>query len=192
MRKRVFLKSQMRENHMTGSVEDTRQPASYPTVALLLEEVMSYLYRGVSDSIHRKNNGRLVPKKSESFRYIFHCGEGLACGSGAKCGSSETNAVIRHQLNQEGFPTSGVSTTPFFERAKLYATHNAKRAGYVYKIDRSLLATYNVQEFIVSECANQPSVPEDDEVILVASDFGPLPEEIVVDVIPVEDKIPQR
>lgn len=146
---------------------------------------MSYLYRGVSNSIYRKNNGQLVPKRIESFRYAFHCGEGLTCGSGVKCGSSETNAVIRHQLNQEGFPTSGVSTTPHFERAKFYATHNGKRTGYVYKIDRSLLAGHNVREFVVSEFAKRPSIPEDEEVILGASDFGPLPEEIVVQVIPV-------
>jgi len=152
---------------------------------------MSYLYRGVSDSIHRKNNGRLVPKKIEPFRYGFHWGEeGLTWGSGATWGSSERNAVIRHQLNQEGFPTSGISTTPHFERAQFYATHGGKRAGYVYKIDRSLLDVHDVQEFIVSEFAKRSSVPEDDEVILVASDFGPLPEEIVVDVIPVKDKIP--
>jgi hypothetical protein len=153
---------------------------------------MSYLYRGVSDSIHRKNNGWLIPKKIESFRYAFHCGEGLTCGSGAKCGSSETNAVIRHQLNQEGFPTSGISTTPHFERAQFYATHGGKRTGYVYKIDRSFLDMHDVQEFIVSEFTKCPSVPEDDEVILVASDFGPLPEESVVDVISVEGKIPHR
>lgn len=152
---------------------------------------MSYLYRGVSDSIHRKNNGRLVPKKIEPFQYGFHWGEeGLTWDSGATWGSSERNAVIRHQLNQEGFPTSGVSTTPLFERAKFYATHDGKRVGYVYKIDRSLLSVHSVKERIVSEFAKRPSVPEDDEVILVSSDFGPLPEEIVVDVIPVEDKIP--
>ena len=145
---------------------------------------MSYLYRGASESIHRKNNGRLVPKETGPFEYAFHYGEG-EYGSGETYGSSPINAVVRHQLNQEGFPTSGVSTTPHFERAKFYATHNGKLAGYVYKIDRSLLSSHSVQEFIVSEFAKRPSVPEDDEVILVASDFGPLPEEVIVDVISV-------
>ena len=145
---------------------------------------MSYLYRGARESIHRKNKGQLVPKKTEPFQYAFHYGEGTY-GSGATYGPSQTNAVIRHQLNQGGFPTSGVSTTPHFECAKFYATHNGKQTGYVYKIDRSLLAGHNVREFVVSQLAKRPSVPEDEEVILVASDFGPLPDEIVVDVIPV-------
>ncbi len=136
--------------------------------------------------MHENNSGRILPKKLEPFTYTFHWGErGLKYGSGAGYGSSQTNAVIRHQLNQEGFPTSGVSTTPLLERARFYATGGGNNTGYVYKIDRSILQLHDVKEFVVSNFAAYPSVPEDQEVILVAPDFGILPEAIVVDVFDV-------
>ena len=136
--------------------------------------------------MYKSNGGRLVPKKLESLTYAFHWGEpGTKYGSGIKYGSSETNAVIRHQLNQEGFPTSGISTTPLFERAKRYAISKDTPRGYIYKIDRSLLQQYGVREFPVANFAKFPSVPEDQEVILVSSDFGELPPEIVIEVIEV-------
>lgn len=147
---------------------------------------MDYLYRGVSTNIHKNNDGRLVPQRLEVFTYAFQYSEtGLKYGSGVTYGSSETNAVIRHQLNQEGFPTSGVSTTPFFERARYYALGKDTSTGYVYKIDRSLLQQHGVSEFVVSSFAKFPSVPEDHEVILVSSDFGELPSEIIIEVIAV-------
>ena len=134
--------------------------------------------------MHQANGGQLVPKKMQPFTYTFHWGEsGLRYGSGAKYGSSETNAVIRHQLNQDGFPTAGVSTSPLLERARFYATGGSKNTGYVYKIDRSLLQMHDVKEYAVSHFAAYPSVPEDQEVILVAPGFGILPEAIVVDVL---------
>lgn len=142
-----------------------------------------YLYRGVSIELHQQNYGRLVPKTQMKFEYAFKWGEGIKYGSGATYGTSTTNAVIRHQLNQQGFPTSGVSTTPLLERAKYYATQGGKSAGVVYVIDPNSLAKHGVQEHIVSQYAVQPSVPEDDEVILVASDLGPLPQEIVVQIL---------
>jgi hypothetical protein len=95
--------------------------------------------------------------------------------------------VIRHQLGQAGFPTSGVSATPHFERTRFYATNGGLHdSGNVYKIDRELLTVNGVYEFIISEYATDPSVPEDDEVILVASDYRELPAGIVVEVISVQ------
>lgn len=145
---------------------------------------MNYLYRGVSERMHSDNGGRLITKTQKVFEHCFVAGEGLTCGAGAIVGTSSRNAVIRHQLNQEGFPTSGISTTPHFDRAKFYATKGGEYpTGYVYKIDRALVRANGVQEYIVAEHANFPSIPEDDEVILVASDHGPLPAIIIVEVI---------
>jgi len=42
---------------------------------------------------------------------------------------------------------------------------------------------YQVQEYVVANYIHAPSMPEDKEVILVASDFGALPRYIVVQVI---------
>ena len=49
-------------------------------------------------------------------------------------------------------------------------------------IDRALCGVLKVAEFVVNEIVPYPSVVEDDEVILVASDFGALPKELIVEV----------
>ena len=146
---------------------------------------MVFLYRGVSLEIHRRNEGRLHPKSFGPFTHNFKYGEGgLKYGSGATYGSSSINAIIRHQLNQEGFPTSGISTTPDFERAKFYARgQEGCFTGVVYKIVCVQLDAHGVKQYIVAEYKNSPSVPEDDEVILVSADFGPLPNEVIAEVI---------
>ncbi|MDQ3267572.1 MAG: hypothetical protein M3P47_02420, partial [Pseudomonadota bacterium] len=94
-----------------------------------------------------------------------------------------TNAVIRHQLNQEGFPTSGISTTPHLERAILYARgKDGASGGHVFKIDRSLLLHNSITEFKVAQyCV--PSITEDDEVILVTPDGARLPPSVIVEII---------
>jgi hypothetical protein len=147
------------------------------------EASLNYLYRGVSMQMHVDHGGLLVPKKLGPFIYTSHYGEGFKCGSGVTHGPSETNAVIRHQLNREGFPTSGVSTTSLFERARFYATSGGNNSGVVYKIDRSIMQMNRVKEYVVLHFATYPSAPEDQEVILVASHFCVLPEAIVVEVI---------
>jgi hypothetical protein len=94
--------------------------------------------------------------------------------------------VIRHQLNQEGFPTSGISTTPHLERAVVYARgKSGDSEGFVYKIDRTALTARGVDEFVVARFCS-PSIPEDDEVILVVQGGGAhLPQELIVEIIPV-------
>lgn len=149
---------------------------------------MQFLYRGISVSHFDKAKGMLIPKICDPFVHTFHCGEGTWCGCGATCGSSTENAVIRHQLKQAGFPTSGISTTPIFNRAKFYATHGGERvSGYIYKIDRNLLNIYSVAEYPVKDYVACPAIPEDEEVILVARDFGILPNEIVTEIISIQD-----
>lgn len=146
---------------------------------------MNFLYRGVSLEIHLKYKGKLVPK-GLTFKHPVKYGSRIAkYGSGITYGYSEINAVIGHQTNSTEFPTSGVSTTPHFERARLYATKGTNDKGIVYKINREDLAEYEVREYIVNKYAVQPTVPEDDEVILVHKDYGPLPKEIIIDIIEV-------
>ena len=98
-------------------------------------------------------------------------------------GPTEKYAVRQHQYRQNGFPTSGVSTTPHFERAKFYAQTNR----VIVKIDRTLLGQYGVREFVVHEWLSAHpqdiAVPEDDEVILVSGVEGPFPTQIIVEVV---------
>ena len=51
------------------------------------------------------------------------------------------------------------------------------------RIDRVLLGDHGVREYVVRQLVTEPSVPEDDEVILVAAGGGELPGAVVVEVI---------
>ena len=145
---------------------------------------IDFLFRGASEALHQANGGLLKPKVQGPFTYRFHWDEpGFTWDSGVTWDPTSTNAVIRHQFNQEGFPTSGISTTPHLERAILYARgRNGTSGGYVFKIDRKALQHHGVAEFVVSKfCA--PSIPEDDEIILVVPTMLHLPPAVVVEVI---------
>ncbi|MBI4192852.1 MAG: hypothetical protein HY525_20255 [Betaproteobacteria bacterium] len=145
-----------------------------------------HLYRGVSVRFHTTNAGLLKPKVQGPFTYNFHWDEpGAAWDSGITWDSTVNNAVIRHQLNQEGFPTAGISTTPHLDRAVVYARgKDGTSDGYVYKIDRIALSAHGVSEFVVAKYCS-PSIPQDDEVILVVHDGAHLPAALVVEVLPV-------
>jgi hypothetical protein len=140
---------------------------------------MRVLFRGVNATLHRLGL-TLQPKRLGPFTYPRAYGE-ATYGDGGTYGTSEANAVVRHQLDQRGFPTSGISTTPVYDRAVFYATTGrSDAAGFVYTIDRDSLSQYGVKEYIVSDYAVRPSVPADEEVILVAADGGFLPQGVVL------------
>ena len=95
----------------------------------------------------------------------MYYGEEVYYGDGSTYGESETNAVIMHQRDSSKYPSSGVSTTPIFENATLYATHRGTyQRGYVYKIDTTLLEAKRVKAYAVSDHAVQPAIPGDQEV----------------------------
>ena len=146
-----------------------------------------FLYRGANPELHIATDGRLRPKAcGERFRRPVYYGEEVFYGDGSVHGESERNAVLMHQRNSSKYPTSGVSATPHYENAARYATHDGKyTSGYVYKIDATLLKQYGVTAYRVLEHAVRPAIPGDEEVILVASDFGVLPDEIIAEVIEV-------
>ena len=153
--------------------------------------LLMFLYRGVSKELHKKNNGRLIPK-GDKFTHMFYPSGHLYPSRGIFAGECEQNAVVTHQfaelMTEQGFRSAGISTTPISERAKYYATHindSVTTDGYVYVIDCSKLDTCEVEQKIVSELVEFPSKPEDEEVILVAKNRGVLPTEIVVETIEV-------
>lgn len=150
-----------------------------------------YLYRGVNPELHKTNAGRLVPKANGTpFKQSAYWGD-FYWGDGSTWGESEANAVIQHQRDSGKYPSSGVSTTPSLENAKRYATHDGKyESGYIYKIDPDLLEKYGVSAYAVADHATLPAIPGDEEIILVARDFGPLPTEIIVEVFYVESQPP--
>jgi len=139
------------------------------------------LYRGLHQSKYKSLASILTPKVFEHFmkppKY------GIAQWNCSTWGESEINAVIEHQHNQLGLPTSGLSTTPIFERAKFYALGRYKTGfGYVISIDSESLPALGVKQFVVNDIVRKPSILDDQEVILVAESFGSIPEQAVIEV----------
>lgn len=145
-----------------------------------------FLYRGVNPDLYRNTDGKLIPKAcGEVFKRGAYYGEAY-WDDGSVYGESDRNAVIVHQRDSSKHHTSGVSTTPIREKAVRYATHNEKYpSGYVFKIDTTLLEANGVTAYSVAEHATQPALPNDQEIILVAKDFGALPDAIIVEVVEV-------
>ncbi len=148
------------------------------------KEADRYLYRGVSYALHLKNGGRLVPKKDGPFVFTVSLSSNkpLRLDGSWTVGTSEKNAKYLHQLDSDEFKTSGISTTPHFSRALIYARgKNGNNNSVVYMIDRELLASAGVTEHVVADMVTKPKIPEDAEVILVSADGGILPADVVID-----------
>jgi len=140
-----------------------------------------YLYRGVSHEFHEKTAGILMPKDNVKFERLPEFDR--AEFGNAYWGSNEYNAVVEHQQHQAGYPTSGISTTPLIDRAKYYATRGGELSGgYIFVINEELCAPLRVSVYVVNVIVPAPAIPEDEEVILVAHDYGNLPPEIIVDI----------
>lgn len=146
-----------------------------------------YLYRGVNEEMYRRSGGVLRPRLIDRpFTHVFKADGSIRADGSATAGPSEKNAVYGHQLSSEKFPTSGISTTPVFQRAQYYATRDGRCAlGYVFELDREALESFGVKEYSVSKWVENPSIPEDEEVILVAQDLAELPMSVVVRIIDV-------
>ena len=135
--------------------------------------------------MHAAFGGELRPKEEKPF--LKSAEFGRAEWGNAYWGENIQNAVIEHQQHQAGYPTSGVSTTPLWERAKYYATDGGKLPfGYIYVISFEALKSAGVTAYVVNEIVPMPSIPEDEEVILVAQEYGALPRGIVVEIIKCE------
>ena len=138
--------------------------------------------------MYESTRGVISPKSSGVFEHAFAWGQpGLSWGGGATWGVSEVNAVIRQQLMQEGYPTSGVSTTPHELRAKVYALHGGTVAsGFVFRLSVERLEQGAVRLFRVAQFVREPSVPEDDEYVLVPPNGGAIPVDAIIEILAVE------
>jgi hypothetical protein len=133
------------------------------------------LYRGISIKMFKAANGHLIPKAiGKKFETEVCCGDPHAeCGLGAQAGNGVANTVLLHQYGQRGYPTSGFSTTPHKERAKIYATYG-NEPGLILSFCTDNLQDSNVEIFRVRDHVESPSVSDDDEYILVTKDYGML------------------
>jgi hypothetical protein len=143
------------------------------------------LYRGVNEKLYGELNGELRPKDDKPF--LNHPKWDQAQWGNVTWGESKHNAIVEHQQHQAGYPTSGISTTPLYDRALFYATElDINSTGYIYVIDRSKCETLGVSVYEVNKIVPFPSVIIDKEIVLVANDFGILPQELVIEIHKVE------
>jgi hypothetical protein len=151
-----------------------------------------FLFRGVKRTLHDQNGGRLVPKEIYGqIETVFTRDDSIPRTRGgdprdlgAKRIESIENTILKHQLRQRGYPTSGVSTTPFAANAKKYALHTEAH-GYIYKIDVAKCDIAKVRVCRVADFIPVPSVPDDEEYVLFAVDGGILPDEIIAETLEV-------
>ena len=138
------------------------------------------LYRGISKEKFERDGRLLKPNIVGPFESTFSLDDGHCLDEGLTLDSSVNNSVVKHQKDSGKYPTSGISTTPLYERAKHYASHAGRKNGLIFVIDRNLFSEYNVDEFVVSDFVPIPNVPEDKEVILFTKDGRELLEEIII------------
>lgn len=148
------------------------------------QRMNTVLYRGIHESRYWGLHSALTPKEPAPFAKLPKWD--VSEWDNSTWHASSINAVIEHQHDQAGSPTSGLSTTPLFERARIYALGKARQGcGYVVSIDVAKCLARGIQQYVVNNLVRSPAVPEDNEVILVAPSFGVFPEEIVREVVKV-------
>ena len=82
-----------------------------------MDKNIKYLYRALRKEEIEAGN-ILIPKEQETFKKLPRLG--IDTRLPFVMGETEEHAVRQHQWQQKGFLTSGISTTPHFERAKYY------------------------------------------------------------------------
>ncbi|MDD3774621.1 MAG: hypothetical protein PHV08_01545 [Sulfurovaceae bacterium] len=158
----------------------------------IVDGAKMYLYRGMDINMYNELNGELIPRGIMTTANLYP-GEHLSPSENLFPGNHYLNAIDKHQnplrYDEDDFKNNSayLSTTPHLEHAKYYATKGNTIPGYVFYINRSLLANFNINEYIVSESATIITVPEDDEVLLLTNPVGtPLLKEVIIKVERIE------
>jgi len=117
----------------------------------------------------------LIPKSQKPFRANFR----FPVKFPAEFGETVPHAIRDHQDHGK-FPTRGISTTPFYQRALHYAQHQRRIA----RIDVTALSSRGVKCYRVADFVEPEFIakPEDDEVILVYEDASDFPDGCIAEV----------
>jgi hypothetical protein len=144
-----------------------------------------YLYRGFNSGIDISK--AMEPKNPDGEMETYaECGdERVQCGDADfTCGKSVANTIHSHEYGGNGQDTSGISTTPFFDRAKVYALGNGKyERGTVLTFSRQALLNGGIEIFRIKDVVGSPAIPEDDEYWIYFE--GDFPMDMIVEAIPV-------
>ena len=151
-----------------------------------MKELPRYLYRGLR---HEEIDAGciLIPKAHRAFLAQARLPINLpfVLGERVEHAVREHQWVEKDKTSGERKPlhkTSGVSTTPHFQRA----VQNYGRDGVIVKIDTSLFETHGVLAHAVADFVDERFIcaPEDEEIILVCDKGYEFPKEIIVEVKP--------
>ncbi|MBV2132000.1 hypothetical protein KRX52_04205 [Pseudomonas sp. MAP12] len=139
------------------------------------------LYRGECLQTHAANGGEIRPKGG--LPEVTPRFDGSIKFDGRFThGETEQNAVRAHHLESGKWGGCWVSTTRDYNRAVHFATSGNMSEGVVYALDESLFAD---AEVVAVEDVD-PHYPEEKEVSIRASDFGAIPQSVVVACEPVK------
>jgi hypothetical protein len=134
------------------------------------------LYRGVNESLDKKNGGLLIPKGCEVEICIRYDGAAQHDGNFTH-GHSQSNTARAHQIQSGLYDGCGVSTTRSEEKAIFFATSGNMEDGYVYLIDENRLEKENIIAYEFQD----PQYPDEVEVTLIDQSGNPLSSSIVID-----------
>lgn len=82
-------------------------------------------------------------------------------------GLSSQNAVFGHQINSNKFPTSGISTTPIWERAMYYALKGLKKGnGVILEMNLNNLDKSEFEWHEINKLIANPTCREDNEILI--------------------------
>lgn len=139
-----------------------------------------FLYRALR-AIEIEQNYNLIPKSSEPFSSGPRFGIDMVFP--ISFGGPE-NAARQHNWNQNGFPTRGISSTPFRERAEFYGQTNK----VIVKIATRDFEQLGISTFRIKDLKHGIAVPEDDEYIIIYKQDGVFPKQIIVEVIKLDER----
>jgi len=130
------------------------------------------LFRGLAQT---EVNYGCVPVAKKQARFLAH--PRLTLKLPFILGERVEHAVREHQWGGK-YITSGISTSPLFERASIYGA----QTGVVVEIDTTKFAELGVEAYKVADHVDPEFVvcPEDQEVILCYREGAPLPSEMIL------------
>ncbi|HFQ5589487.1 TPA: hypothetical protein ACGUM0_004226 [Vibrio vulnificus] len=144
-----------------------------------------FLYRGVSMGMHKKDDGKLIPKGNNievvMTRSDHNPQEGVELLRDGRFlrGPSEINTLRAHQMKSGMHERAFLSTSVSLNVAMMFATTNGTEPGVVYKIDPDLFEQFGV----VARQDPDPKYANEAEVSIRSVNGGEIPSEVVVDVI---------
>jgi hypothetical protein len=130
------------------------------------------LYRGENwDCWMQIQRDNFVKPKGHKFEIMFNHNGKIDYDGSATYGSSIQNAVNGHQISSKNFTTSGISFSPIWERALIYALNNNKyKSGVILEFETNEILDNSIELFDVNKMINHPTFREDNEFIIKRRD----------------------